>query len=217
MKNSLYKTAHVLVSYYDIHGNQVTGAVSADEMATSNNQSFPVNIFMPNDPRIYSVAVSTQVKDLSTNPPTWSSLRTVNAYMGSANHPARSCTIDTDGVELGGSGGVSGGHPVDAATCGWVVTPTTVEATVTGTEWFENGQGRKAQIVLSVYDVHGNWLGESAFASNSPKKMGNVSFPAIGSEGAGILNNQIFSAQAVIQFWNGSTWVQQGSPVTWYI
>lgn len=71
----------------------------------------------------------------------------------------------------------------------------------------------KAQIVLSVYDVHGNWLGESAFASNSPNKMGNVSFPAIGSEAAGILNNQIFSAPAVIQFCNSSTstWMQQGS------
>jgi hypothetical protein len=219
MKNKLYTTAHVLVSYYDIHGNFLTSAIGGDDMATSNNQSCPVNIFMPNDPKIYSAAVSTQVEDLSTKPPTWSTLRTVNAYMGSANHPARSCTLDTVGVELGGSGGVSGGHPVNAATCGWVVTPTTVEATVSGTEWFENGQGLKAQIVLSVYDVHGNWLGESAFASNSPNKMGNVSFPAIGSAGAGILNNQIYSAQAVIQFWNSSTstWVQQGSPVTWYI
>jgi hypothetical protein len=217
MENSLYKTAHVLVDYYDIHGNLVTGKTTPDELATSNDQTFPVNIFQPNDPRIYWVAVRTQVKDLSTNPPTWSSLRTVNAYMGSAKHPARSCTIDTDAVELGGSGGVSGGHPVDAAICGWVVSPTSVAATVTGTQWFEDGKGRKAQIVLSTYDVHGNWLGDYPFATNSPKKNGLVSFPVSGSGGSGVLSNRIYRAQAVIQFWNGSTWVQQGSPVTWYI
>jgi hypothetical protein len=97
------------------------------------------------------------------------------------------------------------------------VSPTTVEATVSGTQWFEDGKGRKAQIVLSTFDVHGNWLGDYPFALNSPTKNGIVSFPAVGSGGSGVLSDRIYRAQVVIQFWNGSTWVQQGSPATWYI
>jgi hypothetical protein len=126
-----------------------------------------------------------------------------------AAEPSRGC-----GVELGGSGGVSGGHPVNAASCGWVVNPTTVQARVTGTQYFENGLGRRARIVLSTFDVHGNWLGNYAFASNSPSKNGIVSFPVSGSSGS---NYRIYRAQAVVQFQNGSKWVQQGNTVTWYI
>ena len=221
MKNALGKTAHVQVSYYDIHGNLVTGAVSADVLATSNDQqSFPVNIFRPNDPRIYRMSVSTQVKDLTKSTSTktiYTTQSETNAYMGSPNHPAVDCKIDTDGVELGGSGGVSGGHPVNAASCGWVVNPTSVQAQVTGTEYFEDGVGREARILLSTYDVHGTWLGDYPIASNSPKVNGVTHFPVSGSSGTGNLSDRTYRAQVVVQFLVGSNWQQQGSAVTWYI
>jgi hypothetical protein len=214
MKDSLYKTAHVRVSYYDIHGQIITGDISPNETATSNNQSFPVTLRKFNDPRFYRMQVSTEVLNLSGTKSTWSTVASSNAYMGSSSHPAASCQIDTSGVELGGSGGVSGGHPVNAASCGWVVNPTTVQARVTGRQYFENGLGRKARIVLSTFDVHGNSLGNYAFASNSPSKNGVVSFPVSGSSGS---NYRIYRAQVVVQFQNGSNWAQQGNTVTWYI
>jgi hypothetical protein len=173
MKNSLGKTAHVRVTYYDIHNKVVTGSLSPDELATSDYQEFPVTINRFNDPRFYRLAVSTEVKSGSS----YASLATANAYIGSATHPAVPCKIDANGEELGGGGGVWSGHPVNAALCSWTVTPTVVQARVTGSQYFENGLGRNARLVLSTYDVHGTWLGDSTFASNSPTKNGVVSFP----------------------------------------
>jgi hypothetical protein len=199
MKNSLGKTAHVRVTYFDIHGNIVTGQLSPDELATSNYQAFPITINRFNDPRFYRVAVSTEVKSGSS----YVSLATASAYMGSATHPAKSCTIDANGEELGGTGGVMSGHPVSAAVCSWVVSPAAVQARVNGREYFENGLGRTARIVLSTYDVHGNWLGKFTVASNSPAANGVVGFPVLGSSAS---NDRIYRAQLAMQVLVGTSW-----------
>ena len=141
-------------------------------------------------------------------------LTKVNAYIGSAAHPASSCKIDADKLEVGGGGGVSGGHPVNSAVCGWVVTPTTVQAQLTATQYFEDGLGREARVVLSTYDVHGNWLGDSTIADNSPTANGVTRFPATGSSSP---NDRIYRAQVVLQLLNGSTWEQHGSTANFYV
>ena len=210
LNNSLGKTARVVATYFDIHGNVVTALPSPDELATSNYQEFPITLNRFLDPRFYRVDVSTQVKSAGT----YVSLATESAFIGSASHPAKSCTIDAKGEELGGSGGVSHGHPVDTASCRWLVGPTTVKADVVGTQYFENGLGRTARIVLSTYDVHGTPLGDFPLAQNSPTKNGVASFPVSSSSAS---NDRIYSAQVVMQLQVGSNWQTVGKPVTWYI
>ena len=216
MQNSSGKTAHVRMTYYDIHGKIVTGYTSPDQLATTNSQSFPVTINRFNDPRFYRMAVSTEVKyvDPATGAVSYVPLTTVNAYIGSATHPASSCKIDAVKLEVGGGGGVSGGHPVNAGSCSWVVSPTAVQARLAATQYFENGLGRTARVVLSTYDVHGNWLGDFTVASNSPKVNGVTSFPATGSSAS---NDRIYRAQVALQLKVGTAWQQQGNAVTWYI
>jgi hypothetical protein len=210
LKDALGKTAHVRITYYDVQGNVVTGDVSPDELATSNDQSFPVTLQKFSDPRFYRLSVSTEVKSGSS----WVTESETNAYMGSSGHPGTSCTIDADKVEFGGSGGVSSGHPVNAALCSWTVNSKVVQATLNGTQYFEDGVGKTARVVLSTYDVHGTWLGDSYVATNSPTVNGVTQFPAIGSS---VSNNRIYRAQVALQVQVGTAWQQVGIPFTWYI
>jgi hypothetical protein len=210
LKNALGKTARVRITYYDVQGKVVTGDVSPNELATSNNQSFPVTLQRFSDPRFYRLSVSTEVKSGSS----WVTESETNAYMGSSSHPATSCTIDADKVELGGSGGVSSGHPVNAARCGWTVNSKVVQATLSGTQYFEDGVGKTARVVLSTYDVHGTRLGDSYVATHSPTVNGVTRFPATGSS---VSSNRIYRAQVALQVRVGTAWQQVGKPFIWYI
>jgi hypothetical protein len=207
MQNMKKQTARVLLTYLDIHGNVVTESSSPDEYATSDSAAFPVSINRFSDPRFYSVNVTTQTKSGST----YSNVGRLNVAIGSPNHPPQWCTIDAAGVELGGIAGVSGGHPVNGALCSWTLNPTSVQATINGDEYFENWAGQTARIVISAYDVHGTWLGDTDVATNSPTVTGVTSFPALGSS---VANDLIYQAQIVLQVENGGTWQQVGNTVT---
>lgn len=207
MQNMQKQTARVLLTYLDIHGSVVTEASSPDEYASSNYASLPVTINRFSDPRFYSVNVTTQTKSGST----YTNVGRLNVAIGSGSHPAQWCSIDGPGVELGGLGGVKGGSPASPANCTWTINPTSVQATVNGDEYFENWAGQPARILISAYDVHGTWLGDTPVAPNSPTATGVTSLPALGSS---VTNDLIYQATLVLQVETAGVWQQVGNTIT---
>jgi hypothetical protein len=206
MQGAAGKTAHVVVNYYDIHGKAIGGQVSPDKVAQKKSETLDVILNHPNDPRMYRADVSTEVQVTSPGgTSSWVTQAIASAYINSGTLPQKSCRIDAKKIEFAFAGEPVRGHPVDSATCGWLVGGPSLAAYVEGDMWFEDGLGKNARVVLTTYDVHGTQLGQSFGPEESPTANG-VQGPFYAFVDYG--NDLNYSAKLTLQLEEGTNnWV----------
>jgi hypothetical protein len=215
-KNHFGVTARVLVSYYDVHNTKVGSSwTDGAHLADSDLETDHVTIDAYANPLIYRADVKTQVQQADLS---WSDVATTSAYLGSSTKASDPATINATGYEFGGSGGTSGGAPINAGSIWWDTSGNQLRASVLGTLYFTNKPGATARLRLKTFDVHGNLLQDWPMPPKTVTATnGTQNFPInYGSSANSLIYKAQLSLEVLVDKTN-NTYQQVGNTVTAYI
>src|SRR5262249_3065154 len=148
-KNHLGVTSRVLVTYYDVHNTKVGSSwTDGAHQAQTNMQTDHVTIDAYANPVIYRADVKTQNQQADGS---WTDVATTSAYLGSSTKASDPATINATGYDFGGSGGTSGGAPVNAGSLWWDTSGGQLRSSVLGTLYFTNKPGATARLRLKTF------------------------------------------------------------------